>query len=198
MPVPFKIKQGLKGNLPSARTEGVMYVTTDTGEIFLDSNNSRISLYPNKLTFKGETAVLPLNPVPGDEYVVTDEITIGTELATEGDVIIYTSNNTWQIIHSSNITFDPDPSIKTVIEKADFTGINGPVGFNGTSFYQESSGSAVPASTITAGTLGGQVVANASAVATTNVFQVRNIYISTEDPTASDGNDGDIWIKYTP
>ncbi len=51
------------------------------------------------------------------------------------------------------------------------------------------------ASTITAGTLGGKIVANATAVATYTDSQVRNITISTSDP--SGGNPGDIWIKYT-
>jgi len=52
------------------------------------------------------------------------------------------------------------------------------------------------ASTVTAGTLAGKVVANATATATYTDAQVRNITISTEDP--SGGNPGDIWIKYTP
>ena len=52
------------------------------------------------------------------------------------------------------------------------------------------------ASNITAGTLGGSVVADATAVGTLTAKQVRNITISTADPTASDGGDGDIWITY--
>lgn len=52
------------------------------------------------------------------------------------------------------------------------------------------------ASNITAGTLGGSVVANATAVGTLTTKQVRNITISTADPTSSDGGNGDVWIKY--
>ena len=52
------------------------------------------------------------------------------------------------------------------------------------------------ASNITAGTLGGSVVANTTAVGTLTTKQVRNITISTADPTSSDGGNGDVWIKY--
>ena len=52
------------------------------------------------------------------------------------------------------------------------------------------------ASDITAGTLGGSVVANTTAVGTLTTKQVRNITISTADPTSSDGGNGDVWIKY--
>lgn len=54
------------------------------------------------------------------------------------------------------------------------------------------------ASTITAGTLGGQVVANASAVSTVGTKQVRNIYAGTEDMTAGTTTlaSGDIYIVY--
>lgn len=52
------------------------------------------------------------------------------------------------------------------------------------------------ASNVTAGTLGGSVVANASAVSTLTTKQVRNTTISTTDPTSSDGGNGDIWITY--
>lgn len=52
------------------------------------------------------------------------------------------------------------------------------------------------ASNITAGTLGGSVVADATAVGTLTTKQLRNITISTADPTSSDGGDGDIWITY--
>ena len=52
------------------------------------------------------------------------------------------------------------------------------------------------ASYVTAGTLGGSVVADATAVGTLTARQVRNITISTADPTASDGGDGDVWIRY--
>lgn len=52
------------------------------------------------------------------------------------------------------------------------------------------------ASNITAGTLGGKVVANTSAVSAMPDKQLRNITISTADPTSSDGGDGDVWIKY--
>ena len=52
------------------------------------------------------------------------------------------------------------------------------------------------ASNITAGTLGGSVVANATAVGTLTTKQLRNITISTADPKSSDGGNGDVWIKY--
>ena len=38
--------------------------------------------------------------------------------------------------------------------------------------------------------------ANATATAGLGTLQVRNIAASTSDPTASDGNNGDIWIVY--
>lgn len=52
------------------------------------------------------------------------------------------------------------------------------------------------ASNITAGTLGGKVVANTSAVSTLTTKQLRNITISTAVPTSSDGENGDIWLVY--
>lgn len=52
------------------------------------------------------------------------------------------------------------------------------------------------ASNITAGTLGGKVVANATAVGTLTTKQLRNITISTAVPTSSDGENGDIWLVY--
>ena len=54
------------------------------------------------------------------------------------------------------------------------------------------------ASTITAGTLGGQVVANASAVTSTATKQVRNIYAGTASMTANSTAlaTGDIYLQY--
>lgn len=54
------------------------------------------------------------------------------------------------------------------------------------------------ASTITAGTLGGQVLANASATATLGTAQVRNIYAGTGDMTAGSSAlaTGVIYIVY--
>ena len=52
------------------------------------------------------------------------------------------------------------------------------------------------ASNITAGTLGGKVVANTSAVGTLTTKQLRNITISTAVPTSSEGENGDIWLVY--
>lgn len=53
------------------------------------------------------------------------------------------------------------------------------------------------ASNITAGTLGGKVVANTSAVSVLTDKQIRNIFISTSEPVNSQGVDGDIWITYS-
>lgn len=55
-----------------------------------------------------------------------------------------------------------------------------------------------PASTITAGTLAGKVVANASAVTDLTAKQVRNIYAGTADMTAgvTELATGDIYIVY--
>ena len=52
-------------------------------------------------------------------------------------------------------------------------------------------GSAVDPNPINADTLGGKS-AGSYALKT----DVRNIILSTYDPTSSDGNNGDIWIKY--
>ena len=54
------------------------------------------------------------------------------------------------------------------------------------------------ASTITAGTLAGQVVANATAVATLTTAQVRNIYAGTDDMTAGTTSlpTGQIYLMY--
>lgn len=54
------------------------------------------------------------------------------------------------------------------------------------------------ASTITAGTLGGQVLANASAISTLGTAQVRNIYAGTSDMTAGTSTlaTGTIYIVY--
>lgn len=58
--------------------------------------------------------------------------------------------------------------------------------------------SSVAASAVTTGTLGGQVVANATAVATLGTAQVRNIYAGTTDltPGVSPLPSGDIYIVY--
>lgn len=54
------------------------------------------------------------------------------------------------------------------------------------------------ASAVTAGTLGGQVVANATAVATTGTAQVRNIYVGTSDMTAGSTSltTGNLYFMY--
>lgn len=44
------------------------------------------------------------------------------------------------------------------------------------------------------GTMTGVIVANADS--NPGVAQVRNVILSSADPTSSDGSDGDIWIKY--
>ena len=51
---------------------------------------------------------------------------------------------------------------------------------------------------ITAGTFGGQMVANATAVATIGTKQVRNIYAGTTDMTAGSSSlpSGDIYLVY--
>ena len=54
-----------------------------------------------------------------------------------------------------------------------------------------------PASRVTAGTFAGKVVGNTNSVATLSDNQFRNITISTNEPTSSDGNNGDIWIVYS-
>ena len=51
------------------------------------------------------------------------------------------------------------------------------------------------ASTITEGVLSGRVLANTDAIAALTGRQVRNIIISTDEPT-SGVHDGDIWLKY--
>lgn len=45
------------------------------------------------------------------------------------------------------------------------------------------------------GTMTGPLIAKSSADA--NVAQVRNIIISTDEPSADVGSDGDVWIRYT-
>lgn len=45
------------------------------------------------------------------------------------------------------------------------------------------------------GTMSGALIAKSSADA--NIAQVRNIIISTEEPSAEVGSNGDIWIRYT-
>ena len=52
------------------------------------------------------------------------------------------------------------------------------------------------ASNITAGTLGGKVVANTSAVSALTDKQIRNITISTSAPGNDQGENGDIWLVY--
>ena len=52
------------------------------------------------------------------------------------------------------------------------------------------------ASNITAGTLGGKVVANTSAVSALTDKQIRNITISTSAPGNNQGENGDIWLVY--
>lgn len=44
------------------------------------------------------------------------------------------------------------------------------------------------------GTMTGVIVANADS--NPGIAQVRNVILSSADPTSSDGSDGDIWIKY--
>ena len=51
------------------------------------------------------------------------------------------------------------------------------------------------ASTITSGTLGGKVLANASSITTLTDKQVRNIVISTTEPSSA--TNGDIWLSYS-
>lgn len=53
------------------------------------------------------------------------------------------------------------------------------------------------ASRVSAGTFGGKVVGNSTAVATLGDKQFRNITISTSEPTSSQGNNGDVWIVYS-
>lgn len=53
-----------------------------------------------------------------------------------------------------------------------------------------------PAGEVTAGTLGGKVQANATAAATLNAAQLRNIIIATSAPASGIAN-GDIWLMYS-
>ena len=47
----IKMKKGREANLPTSKTEGVMYFTTDTGKIFVDiSATERKQMYSGKLT----------------------------------------------------------------------------------------------------------------------------------------------------
>lgn len=46
-----KFKKGKEANLPTSKTEGAVYVTTDTGKMFVDvSGNERKQVYGAKLT----------------------------------------------------------------------------------------------------------------------------------------------------
>lgn len=55
----------------------------------------------------------------------------------------------------------------------------------------------LPANKVTAGTLGGQIKANASSVASLGTAQVRNIYAGTADlPAGTTLATGDIYLQY--
>lgn len=46
-----KIKRGLKSSLPSEKDPGTIYVTTDTGEMFIDdTSDSRVQILPTVIT----------------------------------------------------------------------------------------------------------------------------------------------------
>lgn len=61
-------------------------------------------------------------------------------------------------------------------------------------------GSAVDPNPINADTLGGKSAASYALKTELDTYalktDVRNVIISTSEPTSSDGNNGDIWIKY--
>ena len=97
---------------------------------------------------------------------------------------------------------DPGPNIVTT---STVTGINGLIKGDGSTILQAIPGTDYAevshnqtASTITAGTLNGQVLANGTAVQTLNNKQIRNIYAGTADLTAGSSalSTGDIYLVY--
>lgn len=49
--IKVKFKKGKEANLPTAKDEGSIYFTTDTGKIFMDvSSSERKQMYGGKLT----------------------------------------------------------------------------------------------------------------------------------------------------
>lgn len=69
-------------------------------------------------------------------------------------------------------------------------------------YYSDNSGRWYPwqqivTADIASGTLGGKVVANTSAVSKLTDKQIRNIFISTSEPSGGQGEEGDIWIMYS-
>lgn len=78
------------------------------------------------------------------------------------------------------------------------TAVNNKAASNHTHTGYASSSHNQAASTITAGTLAGQMVANTTAVATIGTKQVRNIYAGTTDMTAGSSSlpTGDIYLVY--
>lgn len=52
----IKFKKGKEINLPTSKTEGAVYVTTDSGKMFIDiSETERKQIYGGKLTIGSQT-----------------------------------------------------------------------------------------------------------------------------------------------
>ncbi len=97
-----------------------------------------------------------------------------------------TQNVNWDAVQNKPSTFPPSSHTHTKSDITDF-----PTSMTPTAHNQS-------ASTISAGTLGGKVLANATAEATLGDSQVRNIYAGTTDMTAGTSNlaTGSIYIMY--
>lgn len=135
----------------------------------------------------------------GDFYVVSVGGTWDGMTFDDGDRILFDGTSTswirlakgvenvnWDAVQNKPSTFPPSSHTHTKSDITDF-----PTSMTPTAHNQS-------ASTISAGTLGGKVLANATAEATLGDSQVRNIYAGTSDMTAGTSNlaTGSIYIMY--
>lgn len=177
---------------------GVRSITQDSSDghkliVNTNGSNTTITIPDNNTTYSNATTSTA-GLMSSSDKTKLDGIATGATKVTVDSALSSTSTNPVQnkVVNTaiSNLnTLVGDTAVSTQITNAIDEITPASIGA-ATSSHTHS------ASNVTAGTLGGSVVANASAVSTLTTKQVRNTTISTTDPTSSDGGNGDIWITY--
>lgn len=140
----------------------------------------------------GEKTVLYCYDNAGEEPVPITASSTGAGISNTIKVILNVDSAA-----TVNVSFEPMPEI-TLDNAVTADGANAVTGAAIYAFVEAAVPKQVPASNVTAGTLAGQVQANADATAIVNVAQLRNISAGMEDLTAGSSAlaDGEVYLVY--
>lgn len=186
---------------------GVTYVRThndftDAVKQQINTNEDNIAMLDSDMeaaqgditTLKGNVTTLTTAKqdkiVGGASTITDDNLTANCVLVSDGNGKVVVSNVTsTELGYLGGVTSNVQTQLDKKLESAPVTSVNTKTG------EVVLGASDVGALPLTGGTMTGALVAKSGGDLT--IAQVRNVIISTEEPSAEVGSNGDIWIYYT-